>query len=463
MRKRSHTRLPTSAVLVALAALFCAAAAAGQDAPEERRKLKDFGSSLDRLKWDAKKNAAVEKRRKGKDEGVEGAEGAEGGDDVDIVRVETSLVVCDLLVLDPQGHPVEGLTREDFEVAEDGRPQEVGTFAHGEGSKLPRSIVLVIDYSGSQFPFLKTSVEAAKTLVDGLGPADRMAVVTDDVEVIQDFTGDKEKLKKRLDSLVKKSASGGGLLGALNMTRRFGRSAQYSALMATLREAFGEEDRRPIVVFQTDGDELPLLRNPVVTPAVPPELLPPDMREAATRAARRLQVYLRQNVRAFSLEDIYRAAERSRATVYAIIPGYRLLGLPPERQTEQARAHAEASLAAWVKPEDQAKVRERFEERARRLPPEVKKYQLELSVKAQAALAGVAEVTGGWVDFLEQPSQASEIYSRILSDINRRYVLGYYPTNKEHDGTRRLVRVEVRGHHEYTILGRKSYIAPGPE
>ena len=176
-----------------------------------------------------------------------------------------------------------------------------------------------------------------------------------------------------------------------------------------------------------------------------------------------MQEYQRENVREFSLDDVRREAERARATVYAIVPGYRLLGLTPERQAEQVRAHSETSLSAWVRPEAREKVRARLEERSRRTPPEVKRYGVELSVRMQSALADVAELTGGWADFLEQPSQASEIYSRILTDINRRYVLGYYPTNKEHDGTRRRVKVVVRNHPEYTVWGRKSYVAPGPE
>ena len=42
-----------------------------------------------------------------------------------------------------------------------------------------------------------------------------------------------------------------------------------------------------------------------------------------------------------------------------------------------------------------------------------------------------------------------------------RYVVGFYPANKERDGKRRRVQVEVRGHPEYTVWGRKSYYAPG--
>jgi hypothetical protein len=47
--------------------------------------------------------------------------------------------------------------------------------------------------------------------------------------------------------------------------------------------------------------------------------------------------------------------------------------------------------------------------------------------------------------------------------MNRRYIIGYYPTNKEHDGTRRTVKIGVRGHPEYVVLARKSYYAPFPD
>ena len=52
----------------------------------------------------------------------------------------------------------------------------------------------------------------------------------------------------------------------------------------------------------------------------------------------------------------------------------------------------------------------------------------------------------------KQPEQASELYSRVLNDINRRYVIGYYPTNRTRDGKRRNVSIEVRGHPEYIVI-----------
>jgi hypothetical protein len=60
---------------------------------------------------------------------------------------------------------------------------------------------------------------------------------------------------------------------------------------------------------------------------------------------------------------------------------------------------------------------------------------------------------------LDKPEQANEIYSRILADINHRYIISYYPTNQGQDGKLRRVRIEVRGHPDYVVQGRTSYYA----
>jgi outer membrane lipoprotein-sorting protein len=146
-------------------------------------RLKEFGSSL---KANTKAKADKKKKRSKDDED-------------DIVRVDTDLVVCDVLVLDKQGKWITGLGKDDFVVKEDEQPQEVGTFSLGDAKMIRRSIVLIIDYSGSQLPYIKTSIEAAKTLVDKLNPTDRVAIVTDDVELLVDFTSDKALLKSRLN------------------------------------------------------------------------------------------------------------------------------------------------------------------------------------------------------------------------------------------------------------------------
>lgn len=434
--RAARSKLLKSALCLLLAASG-AARAQTQEPPEKPPKLKrDFGSSLKRLKWDAGQKAAVEAAPKGA-----GRDGG-GGEEDEVVRVETSLVVCDVLVLDSRGRAVTGLGREDFLVTEDGRPQEVGAFAPGDSANVPRSIVLILDYSGSMRPFIENSVAAAKTLVDQLNPRDRMALVTDDVELLVDFTRDKALLKKRLDGLRRKATSEDFKPG------NYSRSLQYSALMATLREMFDEEDTRPIVIFQTDGDELPWLRDssvPMYEPPVPRGMSPRTLQAMrANSEAKRPQ---------FSVADVFKTAERSRATVYTVIPGVRLIGLEPGEAPGKAEALRRAYEVSSHAPGNAYSVA---------LREHLLEYMVRHWPQQQLALYGLSKLTGGWTSFLEEPSQAAGIYAGIFSDISRRYVVGFYPTNKGRDGKRRRVQVEVRGHPEYTVWGRKSYYAPGP-
>jgi VWFA-related protein len=366
------------------------------------------------------------------------------------------------LVLDKQGNAVTGLTAADFSVAEDDAPQKVEHFFNGDNASVARTIVLIIDYSGSQFPYLKNSVAAAHVMIDKLGPKDRMAIVTDDVDLLVDFTDDKKMLKDGLDELLDRTKLKKRFLGAPKL--RLGRSMQYSALMATLNEVFDEEDVRPIIIFQTDGDEALFLRNPPVV-MKPPVGLEGD---ALVKAQESFQFHLKElkeKVTEFSLEDIYRAVERSRATIYTVVPGPKLMGLSIEEQGKKIRADRHASQAeilSQLSSDGAKRVRARMERDEKNFTEEYDRWRAELWFKQQSALAGIAPLTGGWTEFLETPEQADQIYARIFSDINQRYIVGYYPTNKEHDGKRRKIDFEVKGHPEYQIFGRRSYFAPKP-
>jgi len=423
-----------------------------QSPSPQRKKIKDFGSSLKRLKWNPEKNSAVDSNNR------TGTELNDG----DVITIDTSLVSCELLVLDKQGNAVTGLTANDFFVAEDDTPQKVEHFFNGDNASVARTIVLIIDYSGSQFPYLNNSVAAAHIMVDKLGPKDRMAIVTDDVELLVDFTDDKKKLKDGLDELLDRTKLKKRFFGGTKL--RLGRSMQYSALMATLNEAFDEEDVRPIIIFQTDGDEALFLRNPSVV-MTPPVGLQGDALEKAQQSFQFHQKELLKNVTEFSLEDLYRAVERTRATIYTVIPGPKLVGLPIEEQAKKIRADrqaAQAKILETVTSDGRRKVQERIARDEKNFTEEYDRWRAELQYKQQSALVPVAVITGGWTEFLETPTQAEQIYARIFSDINQRYIVGYYPTNKERDGKRRKIDFEVKGHPEYQIFGRRSYFAPKP-
>ena len=417
-----------------------------QSRARDKPKLDDFGSSLKKLKWDPQKKEAV----------VSGQTNRNGSSDEDVIVTETTLVIADVLVTDQAGRPVRNLKATDFAISEDNVPQEVGHFVLGDNADLARSIVLIIDYSRSQFPYIADSIEAAKIFVDKLGPYDRMAIVTDDVELLVGFTNDKRELKKGLDSLIEKNKGSKGFLGVGGKRPQFGRSSQYSALMATLNEAFDAEDQNPVIVFQTDGDEVEYLRNSIIVHEVPPGLSP-ELRAQVQEEIEYKKNLQRASITEFSLDDVYRAVETSRATIYTIIPRTRLIGFTQDEQIQRLNAEDERSIATWsaAAPDKFKNVSQtRLEERR---TPEILRARIDLEVKVQVALTDLAKLSGGWAEFLETKTHAADIYKRIVEDLNQRYIVGYYPTNKNHDGKRRRIKVEVKGHPEYSITSRKSY------
>src|SRR4051812_33700077 len=84
--------------------------------------------------------------------------------DDDPIKVDTNLVVSDVLVLNKNGNVILGLKREDFTVTENGISKALDLFSDGTGKRIPRAIVLIMDYSGSELPYLSESIIAARLL-----------------------------------------------------------------------------------------------------------------------------------------------------------------------------------------------------------------------------------------------------------------------------------------------------------
>ena len=114
--------------------------------------------------------------------------------------------------------------------------------------------------------------------------------------------------------------------------------AHYSALLATLKEVFDDRDQRPIIIFQANGNEASALQNSILPhPPLPPDNLSQAEMKKAKEYYQRLKrtEELLSGLRQFSLDDVYKAAEKSRATIYTIIPGYKLFGLSQAQQIER--------------------------------------------------------------------------------------------------------------------------------
>ena len=147
-------------------------------------------------------------------------------------------VLLHATVIDNKQHIVNDLTKNDFTVLEDGRPQTITSF-HRED--IPVAMCIVIDNSGSMREKRAKVNAAALNLVRASNPNDEVCVVNfnDEYYLDQDFTSDIKKLKEGLEKI---EARGG--------------TALYDAVVASavhLKEQAKLEKK--VIFVVTDGDD----------------------------------------------------------------------------------------------------------------------------------------------------------------------------------------------------------------
>src|SRR5580698_11556052 len=103
-------------------------------------------------------------------------------------RADSNLVVIPVSVTDTVNRFVLGLRKEDFKLFDNGVEQPV---AHFSGEDVPLSIGLAFDISGSMDFKMRTSRDAAATMLKTMSPGDEAFLVefNDKVDLTVGFTG----------------------------------------------------------------------------------------------------------------------------------------------------------------------------------------------------------------------------------------------------------------------------------
>jgi VWFA-related protein len=153
------------------------------------------------------------------------------------LSVEALEVQLPIAVLDKDGRPVDGLSKEHFQIFEDKVPQQIKTFRHED---IPVSLGLVIDNSGSMRNKRERVNSAALSFVRESNPDDETFIINfDDVAYLeQDFTG-----------------SIGDLIDALDNLDARGETALYDAVyLAAEHVQSGNKDKKVLLVI-SDGED----------------------------------------------------------------------------------------------------------------------------------------------------------------------------------------------------------------
>lgn len=153
-------------------------------------------------------------------------------------RVNVKLVNVFATVVDQTGAPVGGLTKQDFTVFEDGKPQKIAVFNRESG--LPLSIVLEVDTSLSTHKDLQLELQSARRFTHTiLRPVDALALFqfSEIVDELTPFTSDLRRIDNGIEHVHPGAAT-----------------AMYDALYLGAR-ALGRRQGRKVMVVITDGGD----------------------------------------------------------------------------------------------------------------------------------------------------------------------------------------------------------------
>jgi len=355
-----------------------------------------------------------------------------------VFRGGTELVLVNVVVRDKSGAVVRGLTRDDFTVSEDDKPQTITSFDVEELDRpsperavepapavLParpqlaagpspnaaatapeidmrgrRLIVLFFDLSSMQPEELARAVQAAHDYIGTkLSPSDLIAVASFStaLTVTQDFTGDRDRLTAAVDAFGSANASGfelggsgdtedtpdtGGAFAADDTEFNvFSTDRRLQALQSLADALSGIEQKKSIVYFSS------------------------GMNQSGTDN----QVQLRRTID---------RANRANVSIYAAD----MRGL----QAQVPGGDATTASRRGTSPFSGATVRNQFDQTA----------------ASQETLTTMAEDTGGRAFF--DANTFGRVFDRVVADTSAYYVLGYSSSNASRDGRFRRIKVSVR-------------------
>jgi VWFA-related protein len=361
-------------------------------------------------------------------------------------RVEVNYVEVDAVVTDAQGNAVTGLTLEDFEVLEDGRPQKVTAFSQVEipvtraqrplfaagpvepdvqsnGAAGGRLYLIVLDDLHTTFSNTPRVKAALRQFIERtFGTNDLAAVVytSGRGQDGQDFTNNPRLLLASIDKFIGRNlpsatleriAGTGRLCGAAppgstdpcEAERGFNARTAMSSVRKLADFMAGVRGRRKAMLLVSEGISY--------------------------------DIYDIFNNRSASIvvdetRDAIAAATRGNVAIYAIDP--RGLG------------GFDDAVAVGGIPEEM------------RNDAPARGFLSELTL-SQNSLRTLTAETGGFAAL--NRNDLTDAFARIVRENSSYYVLGYYPANERRDGRFRRIEVRVK-RPGLQVRSRRGYVAP---
>jgi len=182
---------------------------------------------------------------------------------METLKVNVEVVQLFFNVKDKHGALIPNLTKDDFQIAEDGKPQTIKYFK--AETDLPLTLGILIDSSGSQMRVLEMEKEVGGSFLENtLRPKDEAFVISFDVDInlLQDFTNSVSRLKRALNQAKINNGGGscngvpglgGGPIPCSSSGPRG--TALYDAVYLASHDEFSHEIGRKAMILLTDGED----------------------------------------------------------------------------------------------------------------------------------------------------------------------------------------------------------------
>jgi VWFA-related protein len=317
------------------------------------------------------------------------------------IRLKTDLVTVTASVTAANAGPIKSLTEADFTIYEDGVKQKIAHFAATEE---PFTLLLLLDISGSTRDEIALIKRAARNFLGELRFEDRVGVIvfSREIEMIAEFTDPRAEVASAIDGIAAVEGEDGH-----RFTTKTGTSF-YDALYLAFEESpLRQVEGRKAIVCMSDGvDSTSKMKFSDIAPLG-------DKSDASV-------YFLELNTEESTLRGLMKPKND---------PGY--VNFSPGQIDRYYAEYDPESL-------------QRYRPRETLLPETIREINAGLYKISRRQLRTLGERTGGRVYAVKTLSDLTGVYKHVGDELRSQYSIGYYPTNRAHDGSWRSIRVETR-------------------
>ena len=175
------------------------------------------------------------------------------------IAVDARLVNLPVVVRDKKGALIQNLTKDDFVLQVDGKPQTIRYF--DKDTNLPLTLGLLVDTSASQRDVIDEERTASSTFLDQMltTPKDKAFIMqfATETELLQDITSSRPLLQaalKEIDTPGKSSGSSGDDTSG-RRPRGGGGTVLYDSLFLASDELMSKQTGRKAIIILSDGGD----------------------------------------------------------------------------------------------------------------------------------------------------------------------------------------------------------------